>query len=110
MMDLTELDKLEALLKGSGVPYERVDEYLNEYGKAIPNFEHHQIFYPSQDPEKRLSDAVISRGSYGHEEGLLEQMGLLGVDLSEFTVEGWLKAEDVFQRWLAHWTESGGTA
>jgi hypothetical protein len=108
-LDLTELDRLEALLQKAGIPYERTDE-LSEgrrigdapLGNILP-YEHHQIWYPSA--AERLSDAIISTGSYGHEEGLLEQMDLLG-DGSLDRVEGWMTADTVFSRWAAHEKEA----
>lgn len=49
---------------------------------------------------KRVADAVCHSFSYGHEEGLLEIMGL-GVEREVVgdDVEGWLTAEEVFKRW-----------
>ena len=62
-----------------------------------------QVCYPSY--KNCISDAVCHSGSYGHEKGLLEIMGL--VDEAEVgdSVEGWLTAEEVCARWAKHYKE-----
>jgi len=107
-LDLTEFNKLEQLLKDAGIPYEREDR------EDVPRkeveamglrcyFDHHEIYYPSK--AEHLSDAVISYGSYGSASGLLEQMGLLP-PVTQDSVQGELFAEEVFERWKAHWERS----
>jgi hypothetical protein len=49
-----------------------------------------------------ICDAVCHSGSYGHEEGLLEIMGLTHNDDS---VEGWLTSEEVFDRIFEDWSK-----
>lgn len=104
-IDLTEFNKLEQLLKEAGIPYERVDERsapdviendIKQYGHS---FAHYEIFYPSV--KNHISDAVIFYGSYGIEDGLLEQMGLLPPNATD-SVQGWLTAEEIFNRWKEH--------
>ena len=51
------------------------------------------ILYDSRN--KRIADAVCHSHSYGHEDGLLEIMGLGAED----DVIGWLTAEDVLRIW-----------
>ena len=103
--DLTELNKLEALLKESGIPYERKDENVIPREEVIKCdyrhfFDRHQIAYPNF--EHKVSDVVIFFGTYGYEDGFLEQMGLLPPDAGD-SVQGYLTAETVFERWKAHW-------
>lgn len=42
-------------------------------------------------------DAICHSGSYGHERGLLEIMGII-VREDDDEVEGWLTAEEILQR------------
>lgn len=58
-----------------------------------------QVFYPSY--EKVICDVICHWGSYGHEKGLLEIMGL--VEEAEDDVEGYLTAEEVFNRMARHY-------
>lgn len=62
-----------------------------------------QVCYPSR--ENQVSDAVCHSGSYGHEHGLLEIMGLVNEDEVGDSVEGWLTAEEVCARWAEHYKE-----
>ena len=50
---------------------------------------------------RKVSDVVIFYGSYGFENGLLEQMGLLPP--CGDSVQGYLTAEEVFERWKANY-------
>lgn len=89
-IDLTEMDKLKQMLEKNNIPFEE-NEVCNSW------FHNYQICYPSV--KNRKSDVVIGIGTYGYEDGLLEQMGLLGDDCLEDDVQGWLDAETVFKRW-----------
>lgn len=91
-IDLTEFNKLKKMLDDAGIPYE---EFTCPYFKEM---EHHQLVYPC-DGELRKSDIVIGFGTYGSEQGLLEQMGLLDESALDDDVQGWLYAEEVFDRW-----------
>lgn len=64
------------------------------------------ICYPSTDENFRVSDAVCHSGSYGRHDGLLEMMGLVNEEEVGDAVEGWLTAEQVFERWFAHWMQT----
>ena len=44
-----------------------------------------------------VGDAICHKGSYGHEQGLLEIMGTI-VRADDDDVEGWLTAEEILQR------------
>ena len=98
MTDLTQMDKLEIYLKEHHIPYDRIDklEMFEEtpHGKYITQCEQHQIIVPPQDKERQW-DVICHRGSYGHEEGLLELMGII---TRVYGVEGWLTADDVIER------------
>lgn len=78
--DLTQMNRLEQMLKEAGIPYKRVDsegfprEEVQRLGFDHP-FDFHQIIYTNQD--RYVSDAVCQYGTYGWKDGLLEQMGLL---------------------------------
>ena len=80
--------KLINLLISAKLPFEVVELY------GAP-----QVCYPSK--EKCVCDAVCHSGSYGHEQGLLEIMGL-NTDPTD-DVEGWLTAEEVFKRISQHY-------
>lgn len=58
-----------------------------------------QIWYPST--KNPVCDVICHSGSYGHEKGLLEIMGLCEVDDDD--VEGYLSAADVFLRIKQHY-------
>ena len=96
MTDLTQLNKLEQYLLANEIKYERIDQETkyDDHG-YIEKLERHQIFVP--DHEHPMWDAICHRGSYGHEEGLLEVMGTI-VGLPGEMVEGWLSAADVIER------------
>ena len=48
---------------------------------------------------KEIGDAVCHSGSYGHEDGLLEIMGLgICVENDGDDVKGWMTAEEVIQQ------------
>lgn len=55
------------------------------------------IFYDENN--ECLADAVCHWGSYGHERGLLEVMGILSEGEVD-DVEGYLTADTVFNRWM----------
>jgi hypothetical protein len=65
-----------------------------------------QVCYPSR--ANSVSDAICHSGSYGHESGLLEIMGLVNEAEVGDSVEGWLTAEKVFERWHDHWLKTHG--
>jgi hypothetical protein len=87
--------RLGSMLQSANIPFELRDCW-----------EGYQICYPSK--EECISDAVCHAGSYGHEKGLLEMMGLIDEEEVGDSVEGWLTAEQVFERWQKHWLEHKG--
>ena len=78
----TEMYKLINRLIKAKIPFE-VAEWMD-----TP-----MVWYPSK--ENHICDAICHSGSYGHEKGLLEIMGLT-TDPDD--VEGYLTAEEVFER------------
>lgn len=84
---MSEMDKLEQMLKEAGIPHEVT--YQEEF-PGNPK----QIWYPCR--ERVVYNAVCNAMSYGHEEGLLEIMGFVNV-------EGHLLAEEVFERIQKHY-------
>lgn len=52
-----------------------------------------------------VSDVVCHRGSYGYQEGLLEQYGLVDTDGEGDDVMGFLTAKDVYDCWKKYVTE-----
>lgn len=93
---MSELDKLEQYLKEHDYPYERIDE--EGTGIGIPYGSIHQlIVYGDKEKSKRLWDAICHYGSYGFEQGLIEVMGE-PVVRGEYSVEGYLTAEEIIKR------------
>ena len=91
---ITEIQKLDILLKHAKVPHTYDPKYLCGYNEQI-------VVYYSEG--HRMWDAICFHGtfslsgSYGAEQGLIEVMGaqLLGHD----DVEGWLTARQVTKMW-----------
>ena len=85
-----EMDKLIPMLCKADIPF----DLAIHMGRP-------QIIYPSI--EDCVCDAVLHWGSYGREQGLLEIMGL--TESEEDDVEGWMTAEQVFDRILDHYLD-----
>ena len=83
-----EMGKLEWLLQEAKIPY-RI-----EYIWGMPSVRYYG------HGEALICEAVCHSGSYGHEIGLLEIMGLTRNDDS---VEGWLTSDEVFDRISENW-------
>lgn len=91
---MTEMQKLDILLKHAKVPHTYDPKYLSDYTEQI-------VVYNSEG--QRMWDAICFHGtfslpgSYGAEQGLIEVMGaqLLGHD----DVKGWLTARQVTKMW-----------
>ena len=88
--EVTEMSKLMKLLDEANVPYEVQDCW------GTP-----QVCYPKSG-EGQVCDAICHGFSYGHEEGLLEIMGLGDEEAIGDSVEGYLTAEEVATRIIAH--------
>lgn len=89
-IDYTEMIKLKLLLQEAKIPY-RIDYVL-----GMPSVRYYGL------GKELICDAICHSGSYGHEEGLLEIMGLTRNDDS---VEGWLTSEEVFDRISEDWNK-----
>lgn len=90
-VDLREYNKLIELLEKHDIPFRRDVVMDSPFGKI------YQIIYCPNG--ERRSDVVIGFGTYGAEDGLLEQMGLLSNECLGDDVQGWLDAKTVFDRW-----------
>lgn len=87
---ITQIDVLMKLLDDAGIPYE-----------VTQNFGRPQVWYPNRT--QAVCDAICHWGSYGHEKGLIEIMGLVQGD---DTVEGSLTAREVFNRIQQHYEDN----
>lgn len=85
--------RLGSMLQAANIPFEIRDCW-----------DGYQICYPFR--EECVSDAICHSGSYGHQQGLLEIMGLVNEEEVGDEVEGYLTAEQVFERWQKHWLEN----
>ncbi len=87
-----EILRLDAMLTQKGIPH--------TFHKFMDGW---QVIYP-EDGEERVMDAIEHFGSYGHEDDLIEIMGLLTPEeLKHDSVLGGLTAEDVCSRIERHW-------
>lgn len=97
--NLKELNRLEELLKETGIDYERRDEEGNFAELIGENLDFHQICVPSVEAFRNNVpgswDAVCHYGSYGYLQGLLEVYG--SMEERDQPV-GWLTAEEVMKR------------
>lgn len=88
-MKRNEIVKLSKMLDKEGIPHE-----------DMQIFDGLQVNYPNK--ENCICDAICHSFSYGHEQGLLEIMGLTEDD----DVEGYLTAKEVFKRIKKHYKEN----
>ena len=86
---VTESANLVRLLVAAGIPHEVRTIYDGV-----------QILYPNLFP---VGDVVCHNFSYGGRYGLLEAMGVGVSEEAGDSVEGYLTAETVFDRWYAHY-------
>ncbi len=91
---MTEMQKLDILLKHAKVPHTYDSKYLGDYTEQI-------VVYNSEG--QRMWNAIYFHGtfslpgSYGADQGFIEVMGapLLGHD----DIEGWLTARQIMKMW-----------
>ena len=84
---ITQVDALIDMLAATDIPF----EVTTNQGRP-------QVWYPNC--ETPVCDAICHWGSYGHQDGLIEIMGLThNGDMAE----GYLTAEEVFNRIKEHW-------
>lgn len=85
-----EMRKLIRRMDMENIPYE-----------AIELCEGVQVGYPNLD--KFICSVICHKFSYGWQDGLLEVMGLVDVDKVGDVVEGYLTADEVFERISNHY-------
>ena len=91
-----EIFKLKKMLEDAKIPFDFY-ERDTEISAIIPEWEHWHINYPSK--KGCIISAIEGTGTYGAEEDKLEIMGGLTEEEEKHdTVEGWLTAENVFER------------
>ena len=89
--DYKEIHKLHKMCSEAGIPC--------EFHRLFDGW---QVVYNKNG--KYIADAVEHFGSYGHEQDLLEIMGLIyPQDNANGDVLGYLTADDVFARIKRHW-------
>jgi hypothetical protein len=100
MKNYTEIFKLKEMLEKAEIPFEfREMTMQNGY----------QIGYPCLKEKDRICSCVEHSFSYGNEEDKLEIMGLLtdveqAEDVGdEYSVKGYLTAEEVYKRIYIHY-------
>lgn len=93
--DETEMPVLIELLEGDNIPFDVEPDI--EFGSRP------HVFYPGNTNFK--CSVICHWGSYGHEDGLLEIMGLTE---NEDGIEGWLTAKEVFRRIKEDWQKCSG--
>ena len=96
---MKEIERLDAMLKKAGIPFERNDAVNEEpsFGDRYMR----RIAYPSKD--NRVCSAIQGYGSYGEKQNRIEILGILTKEGGAGDVEGGLTAEDVFERIRKHW-------
>ena len=88
-----EIFRLKEMLKTENIPF----LFRNLYDGF-------QVLYPTN--ENRICSVIEHQGSYGHNQDLLEIMGLLIDGETNDDVLGYLTAEDVFNRIYKHYKEN----
>lgn len=87
----TEILKLKEMLENENIPF-----------AFAPHFDGYLVHYPEmQDFD---CSAIQFFGSYGHDQDLIEIMGLMQ-EGDESDIIGYLTAEEVFNRIKKHWEE-----
>ena len=81
-----EIERLIEMLTNADIPFEVTDDVMGN--------SNNQIWYPNF--EKHICDVICHEYSYGGKDGYLEIMGLSDNEYDD--VEGWLTAEQVFER------------
>lgn len=84
-----EIEKLDKMLSEANANYDLSNMY-----------DGYQILLFDKD-DNIIADAVCHGGSFEHDAGLLEIMGK-GVKTIDDSVEGYLTARQVFNRWKAY--------
>lgn len=94
-INFQQIFKLKEMLECEGIPFEF---------REVTDFEGYQLFYPNV--ENNVCDIILHNGSYGREQGLLEIMGLVDKEKVGDDVEGYLTADECFNRIKKHFEEN----
>ena len=89
---MTEMQKLDSMLKKLKVPHTYDCHFLNVYHEGDEQI----IVYDSEG--RKLCDAICCVGSYGSDQGLVEVMGPAIIGHCN-EVKGWLTAREVTKMW-----------
>ena len=98
-MEYKEIFRLKEMLEQAKIPFifKEFSDFKNGY----------QILYP-EDNAKNVCSVIEHSFSYGNREDLLEIMGLLTDEESQYdSVKGFLSAEKVFERIKKHYEKAG---
>lgn len=99
---MLEIERLANMLTEAGIPFERADDDARPYN---PKFQYmRRVKYPNYAEE--VCSVIQGSYSYGGEENLLEIRGLSPYDGID-EVDGYLTADEVFNRIQKHWNEKG---
>lgn len=95
-IDFQQIFKLKKMLRCEDIPFEfrEIKDFRSGY----------QLFYPNE--ENKVCDVILHKISYGHEQGLLEIMGLVDEEKIGDEVEGYLTADECFNRIKKHFKEN----
>ena len=85
---MLEIEKLEIMLKVFNIPFE-----VTRHSTGTD-----QVWYPNR--KNKICDIICFPGSYGYEQGLLEIMGLNNKNEIDDSCEGYLTADQIFDRIL----------
>ena len=97
-IDTSEIYRLATMLKQNNIPFD-IESVFGGIHIAYPEF--------STQDKACICSVILHKGSYGHEVGLLEIMGLLTKQERRFDqVVGFLTAQQVFTRIKNHWNST----
>lgn len=112
-LDFAQLDQLEQLLIDANIPYERFNNFNGQqicyYGPNGRQINRNENTLWQGNGVGAICSVILSMGSYGHENGLLEISGLMTdeeYDETGDTVLGHLDAQNVFERIQHHYNQN----
>lgn len=95
-INFQQIFKLKEMLEKAMIPF--VFRELKDFGG-------YQILYP-EIGENNICDVILHNGSHGCKQGLLEIMGLVDKEKVGDDVEGYLTADECFNRIKKHFKEN----